>query len=98
MASDDSIAIQRLQNPTNGAVIYLPEGQAQPDSKTTLERDGLIRCQYDEHGNYVSALVHDPHNIRVLCWQFTVNAEARRLGREPVFTDLPGDLIDNGVQ
>ena len=42
--------------------------------------------------------MHDPHNIRVICWQLTVNADARRLGREPVFTDLPADLVDNGVQ
>jgi len=42
-------------------------------------------------------IVHDPLNIRVLCWQLTVNADARRLGREPVFTNLPADLID-GVQ
>jgi hypothetical protein len=32
-----------------------------------------------------------------LCWQLTVNAEARRLGREPVFT-IPADLIEHGVQ
>ena len=98
MASDDYVAIQKLQHPTTGVTVYLPEGQAQPDSKTTLEQDGLIRCQYDEHGKYVSALVHDPLNIRVLCWQLTVNTEARRLGREPVFTDLPADLIDSGTQ
>ena len=42
--------------------------------------------------------MHDPDSLRVLCWQYTVNADARRLGREPVFTDLPADLIDNGVQ
>lgn len=59
----------------------MPEGQDRPDTKTTLEQDGLITCQYDEHGNYVSTIVHDPQHIRVLCWQLTVNAEARRLGR-----------------
>ena len=98
MSDDEYVAIQKLTHPITGATVYLPEGQAQPDSKTTLEQDGLVTCQYDEHGKYVSALVHDPHNIRVLCWQLTVNAEARRLGRELVFTDLPADLIDNGMQ
>lgn len=97
MASDDYTAIQRLENPTSGAVIYMPEGQDRPDTKTTLEQDGLITCQYDEHGIYVSTIVHDPQHIRVLCWQLTVNAEARRLGREPVFT-IPADLIEHGVQ
>ena len=98
MASTDYIAIQRLENPTSGAVIYMPEGQDRPDTKTTLEQDGFITCQYDEYGKYVGTVVHDPRHIRVLCWQLTVNADARRLGRDPVFTDLPGDLIDNGVQ
>jgi hypothetical protein len=96
MSDDETVAIQRWQR-ADGAVIYLPEGQELPDTKKTLEQDGLIRCQYGEHGNYVSTIVHDPLNIRVLCWQLTVNADARRLGREPVFTNLPADLID-GVQ
>ena len=98
MASDDYVAIQRWQRPSDGAVIYVPEGQELPDSKTTLERDGLITCHYDEHGKYGETVVHDPNNIRVICWQLTVNADARRLGREPVFTDLPADLVDHGVQ
>jgi hypothetical protein len=63
--------------------------------RTTLERDGLIQCQHDEHGKYVSTIVHDPHNLRVLCWQLTVNAAARRRGREPVFTSLPAELVEN---
>ena len=64
MSDDEYVAIQKLTHPITGATVYLPEGQAQPDSKTTLEQDGLVTCQYDEHGKYVSALVHDPHNIR----------------------------------
>ena len=95
--SGNYIAIQKLTHPTNGATVYLPEGQALPDTTETLERDGLVSCRRDAQGN-VRARVHDPHHVRVLCWQLTVNADARRLGRDPVFTDLPGDLIDNGVQ
>ena len=94
MSDDETVAIQRWQR-ADGAVIYLPEGQELPDTKKTLEQDGLIRCQYDAHGNYVSTIVHDPLNIRVLCWQLTVNADARRLGREPVFMNLPADLYEN---
>ena len=98
MASDDEyVAIQRLQHPITGVMVYVPEGQELPDTKATLERDGLITCQYDEHGKYVGTIVYDPQNIRVLCWQLTVNADARRLGREPVFTDLPADLTEHGV-
>src|SRR4249919_3578828 len=82
MTSDDEyVAIQRLQHPITGVTVYLPMGQELPDTKTTLERDGLITCQYDEDGKYVGTLLHDPHNLRVLCWQLTVNADARRLGR-----------------
>jgi hypothetical protein len=95
--SGNYIAIQKLTHPTNGATVYLPEGQALPDTTETLERDGLVSCRRDAQGN-VRARVHDSRHVRVLCWQLTVNADARRLGRDPVFTDLPGDLIDNGVQ
>ena len=98
MSDDEYVAIQKLTHPLTGATVYMPEGQELPDTKAMLERDGLISCKYNEHGKFVSALVHDPRHIRVLCWQLTVNADARRLGREPVFTDLPGDLIDDGVQ
>ena len=98
MANDGYTAIQRLENLTSGAVIYMPEGQDRPDTKTTLQQDGLITCQYDEHGKYIGTIVHDSRHVRVLCWQLTVNADARRLGHEPVFTDIPADLIDHGVQ
>ena len=76
MASDEYVAVQKLQHPITGVVVYIPEGQELPDTKTTLEQDGLITCQYDEHGKYVGTIVHDPNNIRVLCWQLTVNADA----------------------
>ena len=98
MASDEYVAIQKLTHPITGVTVYLPEGQETPDTKATLERDGLISCKYDEHGKYAGTIVHDPDNLRVLCWQYTVNADARRLGHEPVFTDIPADLIDHGVQ
>ena len=48
MSDDEYVAIQKLTHPITGATVYLPEGQAQPDSKTTLEQDGLVTCQYDE--------------------------------------------------
>ena len=95
MTSDDEyVAIQRLQHPITGVTVYLPMGQELPDTKTTLERDGLITCQHDEDGKYVGTLLYDPHNLRVLCWQLTVNADARRLGRQPVFTNLGADLYE----
>ena len=50
MSDDEYVAIQKLTHPITGATVYLPEGQAQPDCKTTLEQDGLDTCQYDEHG------------------------------------------------
>ena len=78
--------------------IYLPEGQDFPDSIETLERDGLASRKYDAHGKYAGTIAHDPLHVRVLCWQLTVNADARRLGHEPVFADIPADLIDHGVQ
>ena len=89
------VAIQKLQHPITGAPVYLPEGQALPDSAKTLESDGLIRCQYDEHGKCVSSLVRDPRSIRVLCWQLTVIAEAQHFGRELVVPDLLADLCEN---
>ena len=95
MSDAEYVAIQKLRHPITRATVYLPEGQALPDTKTTLERDGLISCQYDEHGRCVSTLVLDPLSIRVLCWQLTVNADARRLGREPVFMNLPAGLYEN---
>ena len=95
MSDDETVAIQRLQHPVSGVTVYLPMGQELPDTKKTLEQDGLISCRYDEHGKYVSTIVHDPLNLRVLCWQLTVNAEARHLGREPIFTKLPFDLIED---
>ena len=57
--SDDVLAIERLSH-SDGRIIYLPKGQASPDTAQTLERDGLIQCQYDERGKYVSTFVHDP--------------------------------------
>jgi hypothetical protein len=61
-----------------GTVIYLPEGQEFFDTIETLERDGLVSRKYAEHGKYVRTIVHDAENVRVLCWQLTVNAAARR--------------------
>ena len=89
------VAIQKLRHPITRAPVYLPEGQGLPDSAKTLESDGLIWCQYDEHGNCVSTLVCDPLSIRVLCWQLTVIAEAQHLGSKPVFTNLLADLCEN---
>ena len=92
--SDDVLAIERLSH-SDGRIIYLPKGQASPDTAQTLERDGLIQCQYDERGKYVSTIVHDPHSLRVLCWQVTVNSAARRCGRGDVFKHLPAELVEN---
>jgi len=97
MASGDYTAIQVWRHPTNGTTVYLPEGQELPDTSETLARDGLISCRRDARGN-VRARVIDRRNIRTICWMLTANTDARRLGREPVFTDLPADLIDHGVQ
>ena len=78
MSDDVYVAIQKLQHPITRATVYMPEGQAVPDTKTTLERDGLIYCLYDEYGKYVSTIVYDPGNIRVICWMLTQNAENHR--------------------
>jgi len=94
--SDDYVAIQKLRHPTSGKTIYMPEGQALPDTVQTLERDGLIVCQHDGRGDTYT--VHDPRNVRVICWMLTINADARRRGRGDVFTNLPADLIDHAVQ
>ena len=72
MSDDDYVAIQKLRHPITRATVYLPAGQALPDTKTTLERDGLISCQYDEYGKCVSTVVHDPLSIRVLCWHLSL--------------------------
>ena len=66
MSDEEYVAIQKLTHPFTGATVYMPEGQALPDTKAMLERDGLISCKYDEHGKFVSALVHDPHDVRVV--------------------------------
>jgi hypothetical protein len=89
------VAIQKLRHPITRATVYLPDGQPLPDTKKTLEQDGLITCQYDENGKCVSTLVRDPRSIRVLCWQLTVIAEAQHLGREPAFPNLLADLCEN---
>ena len=78
MSDDVYVAIKKLQHPITRATVYMPEGQAVPDTKTTLERDGLIYCLYDEYGEYVSTVVYDPCNIRVICWMLTQNAESYR--------------------
>ena len=52
--SDDVVSIEKLSHP-DGRVVYLPEGQASPDTAQTLEGDGLIRCQYDKHGKHVNS-------------------------------------------
>ena len=78
MSDDVYVAIQKLQHPITRATVYMPEGQAVPDTTTTLERDGLIYCLYDEYGKYVSTIVYDPGNIRVICWMLTQNAENNR--------------------
>ena len=65
MSDDEYVAIQKLTHPLTGATVYMPEGQELPDTKAMLERDGLISCKYNEHGKFVSALVHDPRRIRV---------------------------------
>jgi hypothetical protein len=84
-----------IERPIDGRVVYLSEGRASPDTAQTLERDGLVRCQYDEDGKYVSTFVLDRDDVRVICWQLTVNADARRRGREDVFKNLPADLVEN---
>ena len=61
----------------DGAVLDLPLGQERPDTKATLERDGLITCQYDEQGKYIGTDLLDPLNIRVICWQLNVNGQAK---------------------
>ena len=87
-------AIVKLSHPS-GLTVYLPEGQAQSDTMHTLERDGLIACEYDEHGKRIGAItVYDPLNIRVLCWQLTENSVWRQRGHTEDVFKLPIDLVD----
>ena len=58
-------------------VKYLPEGQAEPDTAKTLERDGLIK----EEGDGFTVL--DANNLRVVCWQLTMNENLRASLGEP---------------
>ena len=87
MSDDEYVAIQKLTHPITGATVYLPEGQAQPDSKTTLEQDGRSTT----------------NTARARSAQHPRCAGNGRSTRRPaasvaVFTDLPADLIDNGMQ
>jgi hypothetical protein len=61
MSDDEYVAIQKLTHPITGATVYLPEGQAQPDSKTTLEQDGpsttnTARARSAQHPRIVLAI------------------------------------------
>ena len=55
----------------NGQVKYLPEGQAEPDTASSLERDGLIAQDRD------CVTVLDADNLRVVCWQLGANEHSR---------------------
>ena len=73
----------------------MPMGQARSDTIKTLERDGLIRCEFGKGKHIRAIIIYDPTNVRVLCWQLTENSVWRQRGhREDVFPDLPVDLVD----
>ena len=81
-----------------------PQNNRQTSSNCLLEHrrritiHPLARLDYrllPRYGKYVSTFVLDPDNVRVICWQLTVNADARRRGREDVFKNLPADLVEN---
>jgi hypothetical protein len=87
-------AIVKLTHPS-GITVYIPRGQRVSDTMSTLERDGLIRCEYDEHGKRVGTItVYDSRNIRVLCWMLTENSVWRHRGHTEDVFDLPIDLLD----
>ena len=68
-------------------VKYLPEGQAEPDTAKTLERDGLIK----EKGDGFTVL--DANNLRVVCWQLTMNENLRASLGEP-FPEVDARLLN----
>lgn len=92
MADDEEIvSIVKCTHPVTvtGHIIYLPSGQAQPDTLSTLCRDNLVERK---EGSTITA---DVRTVRMLCWMMTRNADAKRLGKEEIFKDLPADLIED---
>jgi hypothetical protein len=87
-------SVGKLTNTATGEVVYMPDDQGEPDNAQTLEDAGLITRVRDKDGNWVSTLVPDPLNIRVLCWQATVNGTLRALGHRAMFENIPADFID----
>lgn len=89
MSDDACVAIQKWQHPTNGTVIYFPVGQELPDTEQTLVQAGLLGCRSD------GVVVLDTRSPRVICWQLTQNAAARRCGHGDIWEDLPADLYED---
>ena len=88
LTEKDPVAAIVVAKHPDGRTVYLPRGQKQPDTLYTLCQAGLA-----ERTSPTTVLVHDPNNLRVICWQLSVNANARRLGKPEVFT-VPADFID----
>jgi hypothetical protein len=86
----DAMAIRTVQKRVyrNGNVRYVPEGQAEPDTAKSLERDGLIKEESD------GFTVLDAGNLRVVCWQITMNEHCRRLSIGEPFTGISARLLN----
>ena len=72
----------------NGQVKYLPEGQAEPDTAASLERDGLIAQDRD------CVTVLDADNLRVVCWQLGANEHSRANGLDEPFPGIDARLLN----
>ena len=71
-----------------GIIKYMPEGQAEPDTATSLAKDGLIA--EDDDG----VTVLDADNLRVVCWQLGINENSRAAGLGEPFPGIDAQLLD----
>ena len=80
--------------PWVGVKVYRVAGR-EVDTDDTLEADGLIRRKF-RRGRWVSTLVLQPDDPRVMAWQLNTNVLSRARGQPPVFPDLDDrfDVID----
>jgi hypothetical protein len=80
------------KNRRDGTVVYVVPGHP-PDTWESLERDGLIRRQYNSNGNHIETLVFKQDDLRVIAFQLTMNARCQQIGKRPIFDGL-SDAFD----
>ncbi len=80
-------AIDVWTNRETGEKLYAAPGH-RPDNAVTLDRAGLIRCDFDAPGDRVATVLLKPDDMRVIAWQLTINDACRRRGMAPAFDDI----------